>query len=80
MPPLESVYKSKNRFAVFTPRSGSVQRSAPRIGELASRILGRLVRKSSPVYYSVVIFQNFIRTPITVSVYVFIGGVPWMLA
>ena len=37
------------------------------------------VRRLYLFYSSVVTFQSFIITPFTVSVYEFIGGVPWML-
>ena len=42
-------------------------------------VVQALVRRLYLFYSSVVIFQNFIITPFTVSVYEFIGEVPWML-
>ena len=54
-------------------------RTHPRAWRAGEGTQHRVVRRLSLFYSSVVIFQNFIITPFTVSVYEFIGGVPWML-
>ena len=53
-------------------------RTHPRAWRSGEGTQHRVVRRFRLFYSSVETFQNFIFTPFTVSVYEFIGGVPWM--
>ena len=65
-----------HRFIYFHPTS-RLTIGSPASGRAV--VVQALVRRLYLFYSSVVIFQNFIITPFTVSVYEFIGEVPWML-